>query len=320
MDKFDTKILQNLLNDSRISNSKLGKKIRLSRENVSYRIKKLTETQIIKEFVAGINYTKLGWTQSVVFVQYKKITTETEKELIQFLKKQNCISWIGILTGKWSLTFDVYHNSNEKLNQTIKNILSRHKELIGEYLVLEKIDSEFYFEKIIDEKNIFLTELDKKKNETDKIDKIILKELNKNPRISYVELAKKTTLTPNGAKQRYKRLVNEQIIINNSISVNHKILGYEWQGIQIKIKDHQKNIEKKLKEYFRHSRKIIFFYQYNKSGIYDFDIGVIVKTSSELREFINKLRTDFYSDVEIIDTFLVLDEASSHKLPNCIFN
>ena len=55
------------------------------------------------------------------------------------------------------------------------------------------------------------------------------------------------------------------------------------------------------------------------NGNYDFDVGIIAKNSSELREFINELRDNFYEEIKIYDTFLVLDEVSSQKLPLIVF-
>ena len=44
-----------------------------------------------------------------------------------------------------------------------------------------------------------------------------------------------------------------------------------------------------------------------------------MKNSSELREFINELRTKFSEEIEINDVFLVLEEVTGYKLPKGIF-
>lgn len=320
MDKHDCKILQELLINSREPLSKISKKVRLSRENIHYRLQKLLEQKTIREFITEINYEQIGFSHHTIFLKYKKITQEKEKEFISFLQQQESISWIGILTGKWSLTFDMYTKDTETLNQSINKILNQYKNEVGEYLLLNKINSEYYFNKIIDEKPSLSNIRSSKKKNLDNIDKKLLKKINENTRISYVELSKELQLTPNGTKQRYNRLKKEGVILKHSISINHKDFGYEWQGIQIKLTNHNPETEIKIKQFCRNSKEIIFYYQYVKSGTYDFDIGVIVKNSSELRAFINKIRTTFYEDIEIYDTFLVLEEASSHKLPKIIFN
>ena len=75
-----------------------------------------------------------------------------------------------------------------------------------------------------------------------------------------------------------------------------------------------------MKEYLHTNKKVIFYYQYSKSGIYDFDIGIAIKKSEELREFVNELRTRFYEELKIKDIFLVLEEISGHGLPSIVFS
>ena len=41
-----------------------------------------------------------------------------------------------------------------------------------------------------------------------------------------------------------------------------------------------------------HKFVIIFYYKYS-GGVWDYDLGVIVKNSEELREYINEFRTSF---------------------------
>ena len=69
------------------------------------------------------------------------------------------------------------------------------------------------------------------------------------------------------------------------------LLGFEWHGIQIKVSKPDIEIEEKLRGYLHTNKKVIFYYQYSKSGMYDFDIGIAIKKSEELREFVNELRT-----------------------------
>ena len=61
----------------------------------------------------------------------------------------------------------------------------------------------------------------------------------------------------------------------------------------------------------------MFYYKY--IGAWDYDIGVIVKDSNELRNFINELRTAFSEEIKINDVFLILEEVTGYKLPEGIF-
>ena len=108
MDKIDKKILKELLENSRLPLSQIGKRVRLSRENVYYRIQNLIKQGIIRDFVASIDYTSLGFQQFVAFIEFDKIDKEKESQIIEYLKKEKSVSWIGVLSGNWSLTFDIF--------------------------------------------------------------------------------------------------------------------------------------------------------------------------------------------------------------------
>lgn len=320
MDKIDSKILKSLLENSRTPLSQIGKKVRLSRENVYYRIQNMIKQDIIKDFVTSINYNSLGFQQYVVFIEFDKIDKEKESQIIEYLKNEKSISWIGILSGNWSLTFDIFSKTNSEVNEFISRFFNDFEQNIGGYMLLNLQESNYFFNKIIDENILVSISKNKNQPKIDKTDIEILKKLNKNAKISYVDLSSALKLTPNAIKNRIKNLEKSNIILGYSISINHKHFGLEWQGLQIKLRRPSKEIEDRLKSYFKMHNKVIFYYHYNKFGIYDFDIGVIVKDSSELREFINQLRKNFYDEIKIYNTFLVLDEVSSHNLPKIIFN
>ena len=320
MDKIDSKILKSLLENSRTPLSQIGKKVRLSRENVYYRIQNMIKQDIIKDFVTSINYNSLGFQQYVVFIEFDKIDKEKESQIIEYLKNEKSISWIGILSGNWSLTFDIFSKTNSEVNEFISRFFNDFEQNIGGYMLLNLQESNYFFNKIIDENILVSISKNKNQPKIDKTDIEILKKLNKNAKISYVDLSSALKLTPNAIKNRIKNLEKSNIILGYSISINHKHFGLEWQGLQIKLRRPSKEIEDRLKSYFKMYNKVIFYYHYNKFGIYDFDIGVIVKDSSELREFINQLRKNFYDEIKIYNIFLVLDEVSSHNLPKIIFN
>lgn len=320
IDKIDIKILKELLEDSSQHLSKIGKKVRLSRENVYYRIQNLIKRKIIRDFVTLIDYNKLGFIQYTAFIEFERIEKNKEKEIIEYLQRQVQISWIGILAGNLSLTFDIYVKTNTELNNIINKILTHFKDTIGDYYILNVINSVYFFNKLINESNFAYAEKAKAKVKIDNIDKTILKQLNNNSRTTYVELANVLNITPNAIKQRVRNLEESGIIKGYSVSINHKTLGFEWHGIQIRIVKNELEIEKRLNEYLQKSKKVIFYYQYSKSGICDFDIGIAIKNSEELREFINELRTQFYDELRIQNIFLVLEEVSSHRLPPIVFS
>ena len=320
MDKVDKKILKELLENSKLPLSQIGKRVRLSRENVYYRIQNWIKQGIIRDFVASIDYESLGFQQFVVFIEFDKIDKEKESQIIEYLKKEKSVSWIGVLSGNWSLTFDIFAKTNVELNEFIGKLFNSFEINIGDYIILSLQESNYFFNKIIDESVSISNTKSKGNTKVDAVDLKILKKLNEDAKISYVDLSHDLNLSPNAIKKRIQNLEKNKVILGYSISINHKHFGLEWQGLQIKLRRPAKELEDKFKSYLKVNKKVIFYYHYNKSGIYDFDIGIIVGNSSELRDFINQLRKDFYDEIKISNSFLVLEEVSSHNLPKVIFS
>ncbi len=319
LDHYDRKILEVLIANSKESVTSIAKKVSLRRENVNYRINRLIKEGLIKEFNTILNEKLLNLEHYVIFVQLTNLKEDTEKEILDFLKKDKYMTWIGTSAGKWSLVFDMIIPEKFELNLITNKFLTRFGKSIDEYVILRLHKSNYFSFKLIgtsELKNIIkpkesILKLDNK-------DKIILSILNRNSRASYIQISKEAGLTPNGIKARIKNLERTGIILGYTISVDWKKLGYEWYGIQLKLIRYGEILEQRLIDYLQENDRVIFYYKY-LAGTWDYDIGIIAKDSNELREFINEFRTKFPEEVKIYDISLVLEETSSYKLPEGIF-
>ena len=106
LDVKDKKILKELLVDSRMSISRLAKKVGVSREVALYRINKLKK-EMIKEFYTVIDTKALGYTRYTTFIQLKGITIEQEKIFLNELMKDPAVTYMGPVMGKWNVVFDI---------------------------------------------------------------------------------------------------------------------------------------------------------------------------------------------------------------------
>ncbi|MBU1703940.1 MAG: winged helix-turn-helix transcriptional regulator, partial [Nanoarchaeota archaeon] len=83
LDKIDAKILAELDKNSKIPFSSLAKKLKISREIVKYRIKKLVNQGIIRSFTTMINPAKLGYMIYKVYLKFQNLPNELK--LIEYL-------------------------------------------------------------------------------------------------------------------------------------------------------------------------------------------------------------------------------------------
>ena len=318
LDAYDKKILEVLLNNAREQISTIAKKVRLRRENVNYKINRLVKEGLIKEAITIFNEEGLGLSRYVLFLELINLHEESEKEILDYLKQTEYVSWIGINAGKWSLIFDIIIREKDDLDKIVNNFLNKFDRFIGDYTILNSKQVGYYPEKMLGlkaSKRVF------KKIENIKLDEIdikILSILNENAWINYVKIAEKVGLTPNAVNNRIKNLERKGIIIGYTISLDWKKIGWELYGLQLKIIKFENEINNKLISYFKENTRVIFYYKY-LGGTWDYDIGIIVKDSEELRDYINEFRASFSDFIKISDASAILKEVTGYKLPKRVF-
>lgn len=318
LDAYDNKILGVLLENAREQISKVAKKVRLRRENVNYKINRLIKEKLIKEPISILNEEKLGLARYVLFLELINLQEDSEKEILDYLKQTEHVSWIGINAGKWSLIFDVIIKKEDDLDKIVNNFLNKFDNFIGDYTILNSKEVGYYPEKMLGLKTT--KKIPKKVGviKFDKIDIKILSILNENAWVNYVKIAARVGLTPNAINNRIKNLERKGIIAGYTISLDWKKLGWELYGLQLKIIKFENEINNKLISHFKKNKRVLFYYKY-RGGVWDYDMGIIVKDTEELREYINEFRTSFSDLVKISDASAILKEVTGYKLPKGIF-
>ena len=84
IDLKDRKILYHLDLNCRQSNAQIGKKVGLSKEVVNYRIKKMEEEGIIKNYWTAINSFKLGYQVFRIYIKFQNVTEKKKQEIIDY--------------------------------------------------------------------------------------------------------------------------------------------------------------------------------------------------------------------------------------------
>lgn len=317
MDKKDKKILTELILNSRIPINQLAKKIGISREVAAYRLNNLIKEKIILSFNTIINTEALGFLRFGCCIQLKNITAQKEKEFLSFLINHNFVTYLGPIVGKWNVGFDLLARDREHLEKIIKEITNHAEESIESFIVINTGTEEFFPTKLMGiNKEIIYKKLNKG-IKLDKTDLEILKLMSNNSRIEYMEISKKLNLTPNAIKYRIKNLENSGVIQGYTISLDIKKLNYEWRNIRIKLTG---NKVKLLKSFLRQSKNVVYFYEYLGNENWDLDVGVIVKDSLELREFILEMKEKFGNIIKINDIYSIIEESKGNYAPEGVFN
>ncbi|ENO11770.1 transcriptional regulator [Thermoplasmatales archaeon SCGC AB-539-C06] len=83
IDLKDRKILYQLDSNSRQSLTQIGKNVGLKKDVVSYRIKRLQDEGVIKNFWTAINTFKLGYNVFRIYINFQYVSSNIKNEIIQ---------------------------------------------------------------------------------------------------------------------------------------------------------------------------------------------------------------------------------------------
>ncbi|MCK5031014.1 MAG: AsnC family transcriptional regulator, partial [Thermoplasmatales archaeon] len=201
IDLKDRKILYELDYDSRQSLSQIGKKVGLHKNVVIYRIKRLVEKGIIMDFYTVIDSFKLGYNSVRFYLDYRHITPEIRKEIVDYFVKNRHTWWVGSFEGSYDLAVLMWvkelHDFYVFWEETLKRYRHYFQNMeFSNYAQLRLYRSSFLldgYDKL--DREAFEIVGGGKKAETDDLDFQILTLLASNARIPTIEIAKKLNST-----------------------------------------------------------------------------------------------------------------------------
>jgi len=126
IDLNDWKILNQLDLNCRQSDAKIGKKTRISKQVVNYRIKNLIDNKIITSFPPHINIAKLGYSPYKIYLQFRALTKTKEEEMWNYLIKQPNIVWVISCSGKWDLIFGIASKDIEQFDKILSEFMNKY--------------------------------------------------------------------------------------------------------------------------------------------------------------------------------------------------
>jgi DNA-binding Lrp family transcriptional regulator len=289
MDKKDKKILYQLDLDSRQPINKIAKKVGLSKDIVNYRIKKLESNHYILGYQTIIDFQKIGHLTIRTRLTLENTTEQTEKEIIDFLKKQKQVFFILELQGT-ELTFGLTTEDITELQTFYDKLELKFKEFITnkKFAIYSELYhfNRGYLENSKEKNTIILTKSNVEK--IDELDLQILKFLSKNARTTTLEIATKLKSPATTIAHRIKKLEQKKIILGYRLLFNFNKINYNYFRVNIKLKDISKI--KKIIQSAESNPNII--YAMRTVGGADLEL-YFESTQEEMISIVNQLRNTF---------------------------
>jgi Lrp/AsnC family leucine-responsive transcriptional regulator len=256
IDLKDRKILYELDLNCRQSNTQIGKKVGLKKDVVGYRIKRMQDEGIIKNFWTAINTFKLGYQVFRIYINYHYVSTKIKDEIIEYFTEYENAWAVATVEGPIDLGLVIWVKNIYDFYQFWDKALEKFEDYFEKYTISVYIKAVGY------KKSYLLDAPDKSDNKmyeavcdgtTVKIDETdykILDEIATNGRIPLVELAEKLNCSSQSINYRLKNLEQSGVIQAFRVNINRSKLGLQLYKVDIFLKEykHRKNIIKYLEE------------------------------------------------------------------------
>ena len=255
LDLKDRKILYHLDLDSRQSFRSLGKKVGLSKDVVTSRVKKLLERGIIKGFCAVVDHSKLGYSYYRFYFSFQNVTPELKKEIIDYFVNDKYVAAVRSIEGNYDLLVAIYVKNYPQAHSFWQNTLKKYGKYFSKKVFTAFSQEEYYSHRfLLDKKDYCLTLIHQwfdsgKKVEIDDLDYQIIKIISKNTRLSTIDIAKTLDTTSTKVQYRLKKLIELDIIIAYRIHIDFQKIGYYTYKVDIELNQFDKvdNILKYIK-------------------------------------------------------------------------
>jgi len=290
-DEKDNLILFELLQDCRQPVSRIAKAVKLPQQTVSYRIKKLEESKVIKKYAVNVNYPKLGYSRHSIYLDIRGVSAkDVDKYLKQItdIKEISCCYMLHEIS-QWKLYVSVWTKTIERYDEIQTKILSKFRNKIKNYLSFQSVKSYTYFARRLNTKK--KPKIDIKGTleniEIKDIDWKLLDKLKLNSKIPVIKLAHELHLTANSIIKKIEDLKKKGIIERFYPILNMKKLGYtEYTFISRIDPSYNKELEKFIKYTENDPRFIIVIKAVGYVNLY---YAFIVKDRYELSEINEKI-------------------------------
>ena len=314
IDLKDRKILYQLDLDCRQSNTQIGKKVGLKKDVVSYRIKKLQDEGIIRNYYTEINTFKLGYDVFRVYINFQYVNSDLKEEIIQYFVDYknswvvksdkgeidlNAVIWVKDIFEFyqfWDKTLDLYEDYFEKhaISIYIQAIVYKKSYLLSDNL--NKSDRE-----------MFKMSCGGKSVEIDETDYKLLNELAVNARAPVIELADILGCSSQSVNYRIKNLIKKGVIKAFRVNLNLSKLDLQHFKVDIYLKDHK--LKKPILDYLK-DKPYLEFMNF-AIGWADLEPEFVVKNFDELLKILEEIDANFSGAIKK-QSFFITEKV--HKL------
>ncbi len=317
----DRKLLYLLNENCRLSNTKIGKLIGLSKDGVKYKIDKLFDNGLLVEYFLNFNYEMLGFRSYIVLLRLQKIDSEKQEKIAQKIIKKKHITYCATGFGNWDLLIEIVTNSIINFENYIDKIIKSFGGKLIDYQTFIAIKEYKPYSSIIPDffgnvKVKYKKQLPRKFKgiKLDKLDIKILNLLTKNARMPLYIIADKCNRSLDVIRYRLKRIEGSGLINSYQVLIDNQKLDYSMNLLFLSVHNLTKEKEDKLARFLKHHRNIRWAYK--TVGRQVIVVETLTKSMQQFQDLMTDLKNKFSDVISSYESILEFKKYKDIMMPD----
>ncbi|RIL10964.1 MAG: hypothetical protein DCC75_03280 [Proteobacteria bacterium] len=304
LDELDRRLLFELDQNSRQSIADLSRVMRLSRDRVLYRMKKLQNSGVLKGFSTAVNVQKLGLFVYKTYLRLEKNQGSFEP-LIDHLHNHPLVDWIAETEGDWDLVFSIYGRNPFEFHSVQREIISKYSEVISQYNVYTLVEAYIFKKNFLVGRGQDSVYYGGKPAgiKYDEVDIEILRLLSEDSRLTKAEIGLRLDINPMVVKYRIDKLEESQVILGYPIEIDFTKMGMLTFKLQLHLARYTKVFDGRLQEYAKTNPYVTLLIR--QIGDCAWELELEVESYHHLNDIITELRTRFSREISSIDSIFI---------------
>lgn len=307
IDAYDRRLLFELGNNARQSLSELARRVKLGRDLVSYRVRRLEDEGVILKYSAVVNPYRLGFTLYKLYVRLRNSPARV-KAFTQKLRKHERVFCVADCDGSWDILCNILANSPFELKRLLDELLLEFHDIVLARNISTVINH-WYFARAYLGKSpgaSWHVGGEPQRIECDEIELRLIEALCVDARLSVVELARAVNCTPIMAKARLERLEQTGVLLGYKLELDRLKLGRTYFKARIIDLDQRQGDTAKLLEFSRKHPDIVYFIE--QIGDCPLELAVEAENYEHFNSILDELRREFQQLIGSVETVLVRND------------
>jgi DNA-binding Lrp family transcriptional regulator len=301
LDKTDRRILFELDQNARISETALARLVSKSREAVHYRIRKMEAAGIILRYLAYIDVTRLGYRMYKIYIKLGGTPAEKQR-FYDYVKGRGNVFWLGVSDGAWDAGITFFAKSDEEFNRIKNSMLLQFKGIIHARTSCVLINVHSYPRKFLGgghSKPIVLFG-QAEANRIDAMDRRIIGILLRDARMKTVDIAKNAHASVDIVRSRMARLERSGIIARYTIALDYEKIGREFFKAFLYFDGLDRKDELRLLSFAEQDPDVVFLVRHIFP--WDVELEAFVENYKAYNQLIDRVRKLFPHTLRNVET------------------